>query len=64
MEINEKKFDKALHYIPVVIKHLQKIEKELIWLKQSMLMSIEEKKINKEGYYEVDTECNRVCNSK
>jgi hypothetical protein len=48
MQVNAEKIDKALHLIPVVIKHLREIELELMNLRQTILTSIEDD-TNKKG---------------
>lgn len=45
MEVNDERFDKALHAIPVVIKELRAIEQHLMQLRQQILTSIEDKVI-------------------
>jgi hypothetical protein len=42
MQVDEKQFDVALHCIPIVIQHLQRVQVELMELRQKMLMSVEE----------------------
>lgn len=42
MEVNAERFDKALHYIPIVIQHLQIVQSELMDLRQRILTSIED----------------------
>jgi hypothetical protein len=50
MQVNAERLDRALHQIPLAIKHLQDIELELMELRQSIIKSIEdEKKEDKNG---------------
>jgi hypothetical protein len=55
MEVNAERFDKTLHYIPIVIQHLQIVQSELLDLRQRMLTSIEDDS-KKGGQDEKDSE--------
>ena len=63
MEVNSERLDKALHYIPIVILHLQIVQTELMELRQSILCSIEDEKQGGQDERQTDESSDNICSN-